>query len=55
MRISRQWEDIQTRLWFGYGHDSDKTPGEGDLAEFCCACGVPNINLPQDWKMRKDW
>ncbi|KII83158.1 hypothetical protein PLICRDRAFT_119732, partial [Plicaturopsis crispa FD-325 SS-3] len=50
MRISRQWRDLQDRKHFGYGHDTGKTPGPGDLMLFCPACPQPGINLPTDWK-----
>jgi hypothetical protein len=50
MRVSRQWRDIKVRKWFGYGHDTDKEPGNGDLAFFCPACPQPGINLPDNWR-----
>jgi hypothetical protein len=50
MRVSRQWRDIKVRKWFGYGHDTDQEPGNGDLAFFCPACPQPGINLPDNWK-----
>jgi hypothetical protein len=34
---------------FGFGHDRDRQPGNGDLADFCPACPQPGINLPEDW------
>jgi len=54
MRISRQWQDMQVRKQFGFGHDTYKTPGDGDLADFCPACPQPGINLPEDWYEQKD-
>lgn len=50
MTASRQWNDIQSRKWAGFGHDRDRVPGEGDLALFCAACPQPGINLPNNWK-----
>jgi hypothetical protein len=49
MHISRQWRDMQVCKQFGFGHDTYKTPGDGDLADFCPACPQPGINLPEDW------
>ena len=49
-RVSRQWRDLQSRKWFGFGHNETKKPENGDLALFCPACPQPGINLPDDWK-----
>jgi hypothetical protein len=49
MRVSRQWRDLLARKRFGYGHEVDKSPGNGDLALFCPACPQPGINLPPNW------
>jgi len=54
MRVSRQWRDLLARKRFGYGHDADKKPGNGDLALFCPACPQPGVNLPDDWKKEPD-
>jgi hypothetical protein len=43
-----------TRKRFGYGHETDKLPGKGDLALFCPACPQPGINLPADWQAKPD-
>ena len=50
MRVSRQWRDLHARKCFGYGHETNKKPGNGDLALFCPACPQPGINLPQGWE-----
>jgi hypothetical protein len=50
MRVSREWRDLQTRKRFGYGHDTEKTPGNGDLALFCPTCPQPGINIPENWQ-----
>jgi hypothetical protein len=49
MRVSRQWRHLQDLKRFGYGHDKDKVPGDGDLADFCPACPQPGVNLPDEW------
>jgi hypothetical protein len=49
MRVSRQWRHLQDLKRFGYGHDKDKVPGDGDLADFCPACPQPGVNLPNEW------
>jgi hypothetical protein len=49
MRVSRQWRFLQVHKKFGFGHDREKKPGNGDLAEFCPACPQPGINIPDDW------
>jgi hypothetical protein len=49
MRVSRQWRFLQVQKKFGFGHDTAKKPGNGDLAEFCPACPQPGINIPDDW------
>ncbi|KDQ52137.1 hypothetical protein JAAARDRAFT_139229, partial [Jaapia argillacea MUCL 33604] len=50
MRVSRQWQDLKSRKWFGFGHNPDVEPGKGGLALFCAACPQPGINLLEDWK-----
>jgi hypothetical protein len=54
MRASRQWQDMETRQHFGFAHDKDKIPGDGDLADFCPACAQPGINLPENWHEQND-
>lgn len=34
---------------FGYGHDTDTKPGNGDLADFCPACPQPGFNVELEW------
>ena len=46
MRVSCQWQDLLVRKRFGFSHEMDKVPHEGDLALFCVACPQPRINLP---------
>jgi hypothetical protein len=53
-RVSRQWRDLRSRKWFGFGHDTDKEPENGDLAHFCPACAQPGINLSDGWKNHPD-
>ena len=50
MRVSRQYNDIKVRKWFGFGHRADVRPQNGELAIFCASCPQPGINLPMDWK-----
>ena len=50
MRVSRQWRYLDLQARFGFGHDREKVPGNGDLAEFCPACPQPGINIPDNWK-----
>jgi hypothetical protein len=52
-RVSRQWRDLRSRKWFGFGHKADKQEN-GGLAHFCPACPQPGINLPDDWKTHSD-
>ncbi|KAI6012412.1 hypothetical protein F5J12DRAFT_717717 [Pisolithus orientalis] len=54
MRVSRLWRDLKHRKWFGFGHDKEQDPRQGELALFCPACPQPGINLPPDWKTRYD-
>lgn len=53
--MSRQWRDLHSRKRFGFGHEPDKSPGNGELALFCATCPQPGINLPDDWKTDPDW
>jgi hypothetical protein len=50
MRVSRIWRDLMNRIRFGFGHETDRSPGPGDLALYCPACPQPGINLPSSWK-----
>ena len=50
MQVSRQYRDLLNRKRFGFGHDTDRTPGPGDLALFCPACPQPGVNLPIGWE-----
>ncbi|KIO05537.1 hypothetical protein M404DRAFT_140741, partial [Pisolithus tinctorius Marx 270] len=54
MRVSRLWRDLKHRKWFGFGHDKEQDPRQGELALFCPACPQPGINLPPDWKTQYD-
>ncbi|KAF8463729.1 hypothetical protein DFH94DRAFT_796350 [Russula ochroleuca] len=51
-QVSRQWHDLQSRKWLGFGHDVEKTPQNGNLAHYCPACPQPGINLPDDWNSK---
>jgi len=55
MRVSRQWRDLLARKRFGFGHETNKLPGIGDLALFCPACPQPGVNLPAGWQNDPDW
>ncbi|KAG1732282.1 hypothetical protein EDB19DRAFT_1640300, partial [Suillus lakei] len=50
MRVSHIWRDLVNRIRFGFGHQTDRSPGLGDLALYCPACPQPGINLPPSWK-----
>ena len=54
LRTSRLWRDLHARKHFGFGHETDKSPGIGDLAIFCPACPQPGINLPPGWENDPD-
>jgi hypothetical protein len=49
MRVSRQWRHLQVLKRFGYGHDTDKKPRNGDLADFCPACPQLGFNVEPEW------
>ncbi|KAA1479544.1 hypothetical protein DENSPDRAFT_743719, partial [Dentipellis sp. KUC8613] len=49
LRVSRQWRDLKTRKWHGFGH-TDVSPKPGELATFCPVCSQPGINTPANWK-----
>lgn len=42
-RMTRQWLHMKEHIEHGFAHNG-KTPGEGELAWFCCACPQPDIN-----------
>ncbi|KAG1721161.1 hypothetical protein EDD22DRAFT_962603 [Suillus occidentalis] len=44
MRVARQWRQLKTMKWHGFGHRSDD-PSTGELALFCLACPQPGINV----------
>lgn len=48
MRVSRQWREILNRIKFGFGHDVEKMPGDGDTCEFCPACAQPHVNVSME-------
>ncbi|KAG1888625.1 hypothetical protein F4604DRAFT_1569672 [Suillus subluteus] len=50
MRVSHIWRDLVNRKRFGFGHDTERSPGPGDLALYCPACPQPGINLPTSWR-----
>ncbi|KIM50630.1 hypothetical protein SCLCIDRAFT_35770, partial [Scleroderma citrinum Foug A] len=50
LRVSWMWRDLSNRKWAGFGHDTEKNPGPGDLAIFFPACPQPEINLPENWR-----
>jgi hypothetical protein len=53
-RVSRQWRNLRTRKWFGFGHDQNKKLENGNLAHFCPACPQPGVNLPDSWKNQSE-
>ncbi|KAG1841518.1 hypothetical protein F4604DRAFT_1884906 [Suillus subluteus] len=56
MQVSCIWRDLMNRIWFGFGHEMDRSPGPGDLALYCPTCPQPSINLPLSWKdSYDDW
>ncbi|KAG1727579.1 uncharacterized protein EDB91DRAFT_1086380 [Suillus paluster] len=44
MRVARQWRQLKSMKWHGFGHRSDN-PNARDLALFCLACPQPGINI----------
>ncbi|KAG2109773.1 hypothetical protein BD769DRAFT_1630399 [Suillus cothurnatus] len=61
MRVARQWRQLKTMKWHGFGHGSD-SPTAGDLALFCLACPQPGINVSlsgdeslDDWKYTRSF
>jgi hypothetical protein len=48
MTTSREWHDLLLRKRFGFGHDLDSDPRDGDMALFCPACPQPGINIPSN-------
>ncbi|KAG1805032.1 uncharacterized protein HD556DRAFT_1328019 [Suillus plorans] len=60
MRVARQWRQLKTMKWHGFGHRSDNLTGE--LALFCPACPQPGINVLlsedeslDDWKYTRSF
>ncbi|KAG1738323.1 uncharacterized protein EDB91DRAFT_1249240 [Suillus paluster] len=56
MRVARQWRQLKSMKWHGFGHSSDN-PNARDFALFCLACPQPGINISlsgggllDDWK-----
>ncbi|KAG2155980.1 uncharacterized protein EDB93DRAFT_1239103 [Suillus bovinus] len=56
MRVTRQWRQLKTMKWHGFGHRSNAL-NTGDLALFCPTCPQPGINISlsgnetlDDWK-----
>ncbi|KAG1867096.1 hypothetical protein C8R48DRAFT_747493 [Suillus tomentosus] len=56
MRVARQWRQLKTMKWHGFGHRSDN-PSTGELALFCPACPQPGINVLLDpsWKYTRSF
>ncbi|KAG1837242.1 hypothetical protein C8R48DRAFT_580563, partial [Suillus tomentosus] len=61
MRVARQWRQLKTMKWHGFGHRSDN-PSTGELALFCPACPQPGINVLlsedeslDDWKYTRSF
>ncbi|KAG2047574.1 hypothetical protein BDR06DRAFT_985116 [Suillus hirtellus] len=56
MRVARQWRQLKTMKWHGFGHRSDN-PSTGELALFCLACPQPGINVLLDpsWKYTRSF
>lgn len=48
------WRDLTNRKRAGFGHDTERNPGPGDLAIFCPACPQPGLNLPDEWASEYD-
>lgn len=53
MRVSRQWTNLKSWKWHGFGHNG-KEPDRGQLALYCAACPQPDVNLPADWREEAD-
>ncbi|KAG1734430.1 uncharacterized protein EDB91DRAFT_1238429 [Suillus paluster] len=61
MRVARQWRQLKSMKWHGFGHSSDN-PNAGDFALFCPACPQPGINISlsgdeslDDWKYTRSF
>ncbi|KAG1734387.1 uncharacterized protein EDB91DRAFT_1031141, partial [Suillus paluster] len=61
MRVARQWRQLKSMKWHGFGHSSDN-PNAGDLALFCPACPQPGMNISlsgdeslDDWKYTRSF
>jgi len=50
LRVSWMWRDLSNRKQAGFGHDTERYPGPGDLTIFCPSCPQPGINLPENWR-----
>ncbi|KAG1797836.1 uncharacterized protein HD556DRAFT_1431038 [Suillus plorans] len=48
--IPDHYRELMQVIRFGFAHESDRSPGPGDLALYCPACPQPGINLPSSWK-----
>ena len=46
--MSRQWRDLKLRKWFGFGHEPDKTPSDGDMALPCLSCPKIGLNMTEE-------
>ncbi|KAG2130934.1 uncharacterized protein EDB93DRAFT_1243196 [Suillus bovinus] len=44
MRVARQWRQLKTMKWHGFGHRSNALNAK-DLALFCPTCPQPRINI----------
>ncbi|KAG2137902.1 uncharacterized protein EDB93DRAFT_1106518 [Suillus bovinus] len=61
MRVARQWRQLKTMKWHGFGHRSN-APNARDLALFCPTCPQPGINISlsgnetlDDWKYTRSF
>ncbi|KAG2129240.1 uncharacterized protein EDB93DRAFT_1243435 [Suillus bovinus] len=61
MRVTRQWRQLKTMKWHGFGHRSN-TPNARDLTLFCPTCPQPGINISlsgnetlDDWKYTRSF
>ncbi|KAF6749127.1 hypothetical protein DFP72DRAFT_1073682 [Ephemerocybe angulata] len=53
MRIEREWRLLKLLKRFARGHDPAGVAGtkEGECAVLCPACPLPDINMPDGWKL----
>ena len=49
MRVSRQWRNLKYRKWHGFGHNTDQSPRDGDMALECPTCPKAGINISNTW------